>query len=153
MSRLTRNTMIRQVQKASGQALALNPYIVENPAGVQFQFVILWPGVQLQFVILCGEGRECNCLRGQVNGHKATCTSPCPPPIRTPVLANELCRLFSIPRFIFACTLLRAIASFFAYWSCSLSVGQNRMLGLGFGLLCVLNAGTAGSTLVPAVVN
>jgi hypothetical protein len=28
--------MIRQLQKPSGQALALTPYIVENPAGVQF---------------------------------------------------------------------------------------------------------------------
>jgi hypothetical protein len=38
-------------KKPSGQALALNPYIVENPAGVQFQFV-----VHFQFVILCVEG-------------------------------------------------------------------------------------------------
>jgi hypothetical protein len=37
-------------------------------------------------------------------------------------------------------------------WPCSLRVGQNRMLGLGFGLLFVLNAGTAG-ILVPAIVN
>ena len=34
---------------------------------VQFQFVILARGA-----ILCAEGREYNCLRGQVNGHKAT---------------------------------------------------------------------------------
>jgi hypothetical protein len=33
--------MIRSFKKPSGQALALNPYIVENLAGVQFQFVIL----------------------------------------------------------------------------------------------------------------
>ena len=39
------------------------------------------------------------------------CTSPCPPPIWAPVLANEFCRIFSIPRFIFACTLSGAIAS------------------------------------------
>lgn len=58
--------MIRSFKKPSGQALALNPYIVENPAGVQFQFV-----VHFQFVILCAEEKECNCLRGQVNGHKA----------------------------------------------------------------------------------
>jgi hypothetical protein len=45
--------MIRSFKKPSGQALALNPYIVENPAGVQFQFVILYAG-------------------GQVNGHKVT---------------------------------------------------------------------------------
>jgi hypothetical protein len=51
MSRPTRNTMIRSFKKPSGQALALNPYIVENPAGVQFQFV-----VNFQFVILCAEG-------------------------------------------------------------------------------------------------
>src|SRR5579859_5999954 len=37
------------------------------------------------------------------------CTSPCPPPIWTPVLANEFCRIFSIPRFIFACTLSSAL--------------------------------------------
>jgi hypothetical protein len=78
--------MIRSFKKPSGQALALNPYIVENPAGVQFQFV-----VHFQFVILCAEERECNCLRGQVNGHKATCTSPCPLPIWAGVLANEFC--------------------------------------------------------------
>jgi hypothetical protein len=99
--------MIRSFKKPSGQALALNPYIVENPAGVQFHFRNL-----------CAEGRECNCLRGQVNGHKATCTSPCPPPIWAAVLANEFCRIFSIPRFIFA-----------------------------FGLLFLLNAGTAGTFL------
>jgi hypothetical protein len=34
MSWPTRNTMIRQLQKASGQALALNPYIVENPVSL-----------------------------------------------------------------------------------------------------------------------
>jgi hypothetical protein len=37
-----------------GQALALNPYIVENPAGVVIRN--LMPRVQLQFVILCAEG-------------------------------------------------------------------------------------------------
>ena len=42
---------------------------------------------------------------------------------------------------------------FFAHWPCSLRVGQNRMLGLGLGLLFVLNAGTAGHILVPAAVN
>jgi hypothetical protein len=39
------------------------------------------------------------------------CTSPCPPPIWAPVLANGFCRIFSIPRFIFACTLSGAFAS------------------------------------------
>ena len=39
---------------------------------MQFQFVILLPVVHFQFVILCAEGEGCNCLRGQVNGHKAT---------------------------------------------------------------------------------
>ena len=44
MSRPTRNAMIRQLQKAFRQALALNPYIVENPARVQFQFIIYATG-------------------------------------------------------------------------------------------------------------
>jgi hypothetical protein len=39
------------------------------------------------------------------------CTSPCPPPIWASVLANEFCRIFSISRFIFACTLSGAFAS------------------------------------------
>jgi hypothetical protein len=74
------------------------------------------------------------------------CTSPCPPPI----LANEFCRIFSIPRFIFAYTLSGAIAAgyigpgpeglgpeFFAHLALLFKGGQDRMLGLGFGLLFV----------------
>jgi hypothetical protein len=64
--------MIRTFKKPSGQALALNPYIVENPAGVQFQFVILCQRCSSNSSSYAQKERECNCLRGQVNGHKAT---------------------------------------------------------------------------------
>ena len=64
-------------KKLFGQALAITPYIVEILQGA---------GAQLQFAILCAERRECNCLPGQVNGHKATlyftlsttCLGTCP---------------------------------------------------------------------------
>src|SRR5262249_13868772 len=93
-----------------------------------------------------------NCLRGQVNGHKGPCTSPCPPPIWVPVLANEFCRIFRHSA-LYLRLYFVGCHCFGLYWSrpgwlgarvwpCSLRVGQNRMLGLGFGLLFVLNAGT-----------
>jgi hypothetical protein len=48
--------MIRHFKKPSGQALALNPYIVENPAGGAVPIRNPMPEVQFQFVILCAEG-------------------------------------------------------------------------------------------------
>jgi hypothetical protein len=48
--------MIRQLQKPYGQALALTPYIVENPAGGALPIRDPMPGVHFQFVILCAEG-------------------------------------------------------------------------------------------------
>jgi hypothetical protein len=137
-----------QLQKAFRAGSRLKPLHCGNLQGCSYNALCT-----SKFVILCAEGEECNCLRGQVNGHKATCTSPCPPPIWAAVLANEFCLIFSIPRFIFACTLSGAIASDLYLvqarraWGQSFLVGQNRMLGLGFGLLFVLNAGTAGTFL------
>jgi hypothetical protein len=95
-----------QLQKAFRAGSRLKPLHCGNLQGCSYNALCT-----SKFVILCAEGEECNCLRGQVNGHKATCTSPCPPPIWAAVLANEFCLIFSIPRFIFACTLSGAIAS------------------------------------------
>jgi len=43
-------------KKPFGQALALNPYIVENPARVHFQFII--QACTSKLVILCAEGER-----------------------------------------------------------------------------------------------
>jgi hypothetical protein len=112
------------------------------------------PGVHFQSVSYAQKERECNCLRGQVNGHNATLYFTCPPPIWAPVLANEFCRIFSIPRFIFTCTLSGAIASgyigpgpeglgpeFFG--------GSKQDAWIGIGIVIRAECGHCGHILVP----
>jgi hypothetical protein len=163
----TRNTMIGQLQKAFRAGSRRNPLHVENPAGVAVPIRNCTPSIGLlQFVILCQactfnsqsyalKERECNCLRGQVNGQKTTCTSPCPPPIRAPVLTNEFRRIFSILCLYFVgVPLLRVILlQARRAGGQGFLVGRNRMLGLGFGLFIRAECGHCGHTLVPAVVN
>src|SRR5438270_927751 len=93
-------------------------------------------------------------------------TSPCPPPIWAPVLANEFCRIFSIPRFIFACTLSGGHC-FGSYWSrpggacsqsfCALAlqfkVGSKQDGGSGIWIVIRAECGHCEHILVPAVVN
>ena len=94
------------------------------------------------------------------------CTSPCPPPIWAAVLANEFCRIFSIPRFIFACTLSGAIASdyigpgpeglgpeFFATLALQLKGGSKQDAWIGIWIVIRAECGHCGHILVPAVVN
>jgi hypothetical protein len=50
--------MIRSFKKPSGQALALNPYIVEKSCRGAVPIRNPMPEVQFQFVILCAEGEE-----------------------------------------------------------------------------------------------
>src|SRR5258707_14948202 len=86
------------------------------------------------------------------------CTSPCPPPIWAPILANEFCRIFSIPRFIFACTLSGAIASGYMgpgpeglgpeFFS-----GSKQDAWIGIWIVIRAERGHCGHILVLAVVN
>jgi hypothetical protein len=78
-----------QLQKAFRAGSRLKPLHCGKPCRAAVPIRNPMPGAlsirklmrrQFQGVILCAEEGECNCLRGQVNGHKATCTSPCPPP-------------------------------------------------------------------------
>jgi hypothetical protein len=73
-----------QLQKAFWAGSRLKPLHCGNLQGCSYN-----ASCTSKLVILCAEGEECNCLRGQVNGHKATCTSPCPPPIWAAVLAKN----------------------------------------------------------------
>jgi hypothetical protein len=109
MSRPTRNTMIREFQKAFRAGSRLKPLHCGKSCRGAVPIRNPMPGVHFQFASYAQKERECNCLRGQVNGHNATLYFTCPPPIWAPILANEFCRIFSIPRFIFACTLSGAI--------------------------------------------
>jgi hypothetical protein len=61
------------LKKHSGQALALSPYIVENHARGAVPIRNPMPRVQSY----AQKEREYNCLRGQVNGHKATLSTTC----------------------------------------------------------------------------
>jgi hypothetical protein len=86
------------------------------------------------------------------------CTSPCPPPIWAAVLANEFCRIFSILRFIFACTLLGAIASGYVGpgpegLGPEFFDGSKQDAWIGIWIVIRAECGHCGHILVPAVVN
>lgn len=56
-----------QLQKAFRAGSRLKPLHCGNLQGCSYNALCT-----SKLVILCAEGEECNCLRGQVNGHKAT---------------------------------------------------------------------------------
>jgi hypothetical protein len=149
-----------QLQKAFRAGSRLKPLHCGNLQGCSYNALCTF-----KLVILCAEERECNCLRGQVNGHKATCTSPCPPPVWAAVLANEFCRIFSIPRFIFACTSSchcfglycsrprRAWARVFVTLALQFKGGSKQDAWIGIWIVIRAECRHCGHILVPAVVN
>ena len=68
MSRPTRNAMIRQLQKAFRAGSRLKPLHCGKSCRGAVPIRNPTSGVQSY----AQKERECNCLRGQVNGHKAT---------------------------------------------------------------------------------